>query len=295
MSKRMIVIDTGCAPTEELVEKYRVEVMGMKILLDGKSYIDGQDMEIGTYYSLIEKAKDFNTNPPPVWEIKKQYEEIKKRGYREVIGIHVSSKMSKLIKTCHNARKMVPGIDVKIIDTEDISIGAYFVAEKILELLERGKTYEEILALLPEIRKSSHIQVSLSTLKYLVKNKRVGKMKGITGELLKLKPILGIDNEGYLVEISKERGKEKIMAKISDNAIRFLEKRPYNVKVFITYGLDKNKRQVDELYRIFEEKYRNTGKGEFRKIENRLSPTIANLSGPEAYGFAVYGEEKPID
>ncbi len=295
MSKRVIMTDTGCAPTEELRKKYDLEVMGMKITLDGKVYTDGEDMNMEQYYSMIDKVKDFTTNPPLVFEIKKKYQAMKSKGFNEIIGIHVSSKMSKLIGICNNAKNMVPGMNIKIIDTEDVSIGAYFVVEKVLELLEYGKTYEEIEPLLPEIRKSSYIQVSLSSLKYLVKNKRLGRTEGLVGSLLKVKPILGIDNEGYLIPLSKEREKEKVIQNISENAVQFLEKRPYNVKVYLTYGLDKNKRQVDQVFNLFKEKYEKITKTNFKLISNRLMPTVANLSGPETYGIAVYGEEKPIE
>ncbi|MDM8525047.1 DegV family protein [Desulfococcaceae bacterium HSG8] len=294
-SKRVIMTDTACAPTDDLVKKYNLEVMGMRVLMDDKNYIDGKEIDHETYYSMIESVKDFNTNPPLVGEIKKRYEELRKKGYREVIAIHVSSKMSKLIETSNNARKLVTHPDVRIIDTENVSAGAFFIVEKIAELLHRGKTYEEVLALLPEIRESSFIQISLSTLKYLVKNKRIGRAQGLVGALLGMKPILGIDSEGYLSPVSKERGKAAVTERISDNAIRFLEKRPYNVKIYLAYGLEKNKKQVEAVFDVFIKKLEKLKISQYDVIRGRVWPTIASLSGPEVYGFGVYGEKNPID
>ncbi len=293
--KRLIMMDTGSEPTEEIIGKYDIELMGMKLFLDDKTYIDGADMDKETYYSIIDKVKDFNTNPPLVWEIRKIYEEIKRRGYNEIIGVHVSSKMSNLITTCNNARGMVSGLDVRILDTENISAGAYLVAEKVIELLHAGKPYETVVSLLPEIRSSTLMQVSLSSLKYLVKNKRIGRAQALVGNLLGLRPILSIDEEGYLTPLSKERGKEKMIQKISENALRFLEKRPYNVKIYLIHGLDKNKRQVEAVYTRFMEGFEKLGIENYRVIRNRIWPTVANLSGPEAYAFAVYGEERPLE
>ncbi len=295
MSKRVIMMDTGSAPTDEIVRKYGIHVMGMKVFLDGKTYTDGEEIDKDTYYSLIEKTKDFNTSPPLVWEIKRTYEKLKAQGTREIIGVHVSSAMSKLITTCTNARNLVSALDVKIIDTRNISVGAYLVAERIVELLDSGRTYEQVLPLIPEIRESVMLQVSLSTLSYLVKNKRIGRAQGLIGNFLRMRPILGIDADGYLAPLSRERGKEKMIEKISENAVRFLEDRPHNVKVYLTHGMDRNKRQVEAVFSRFEEKLARTGIGAPRVIRNRLWPTVANLSGPETYGFAVYGEKRPIE
>lgn len=295
--KRVIMMDTGSAPTDEIVSRYGVRVMGMRLFLDGETYIDGQEIDRDTYYARIEKIRDFNTNPPLVWDIRKIYEGLKREGFREVIGIHVSSAMSRLIETCRNGRNMVNGLDVRIIDTRNLSAGAYLVAEKIVELLHYGRRLEQVEPLIPRIRSSVHFQISLSTLDYLVKNKRIGRAQGLLGNLFRLRPILGIDGEGYLLPLTKERGKERVVARIADNAVRFLQDRPHNRKLYMVSGLDKNRRQVEAVYDAFRERGRAAGidPDAIRVTRNRIWPTVANLSGPETYGFAVYGEERPIE
>ncbi len=295
MAKRVIMTDTGSAPTPEIVDRYGVAVMGMKVFLDGTAHIDGEEIDKDTYYSRIEKVRDFNTSPPLVWEIKKIYEGLRRNGCRELIGIHVSSAMSNLITTCRNATNLISGMTVRIIDTRNISVGAYLVVEKVVELLHAGRSIDEIQPLLPEIRASVKLQVSLSTLKYLVKNKRIGRAQGLVGNLLRMRPILGIDDDGYLIPLSRQRGKENVIERVAEDAAAFLADRPHNVKVYLTHGLDKNKRQVEAVYERFTGKLQSLGVRRHRVIRSRLWPTVANLSGPETYGFAVYGEKQPIE
>ena len=294
MSQCAILIDSACAPTQQLLDQPNVFVMGMKIKMDGAIFTDGETLEPEDYYGTIDKVNDFSTTPPLVWDIKKKYEEIKRKGYNSVISIHVSSRMSKLIETCENARHMVSGLDVTILDTQNISIGAYFVAEKVVELTQSGKTLAEIEKLLPDIQQSSFLQISLSTLKYLIKNKRVGKVQGVVGNILKMKPILGIDGEGYLTTLSKERGGGKVSKKISDKAISFIEKNPHNVKLYLTWGFDQNKRHVEQVFNLFMDDFKKLGIKDYTLHKNRMSPTIACNSGPSAYGFGIYGERYPI-
>jgi len=294
MTSQAILIDSGCAPTPELISKYNVLRMGMKINLDGEDYIDGEDLDLDSFYGRIDKVRDFSTSPPLVWDIKRLYEEIRRQGYDSLLAIHVSSKMSKLLETCENAKNMVSGLDVQLIDSGSLSIGACLVAEKVIELAQGGRSAVEIRNLLPEIRKSSCLQISLSTLKYLVKNKRIGRVQGMVGSMLKMRPVLGIDQEGFLTTIATERGGNRVIRSITERAVDFLARRPYNVKIYMTWGFDENRLHVDRVWQEFSEEFKKLGIKNHSLIKTRMWPTLACNSGPGAYGFAVYGEEHPI-
>ena len=295
MSRCAIMVDSACAPTQDIMTRPDVFRMGMNINLDGSTYVDGENLEPENYYASIDRVRDFSTTPPLVWDIKKQYENIRRKGFDSVISIHVSSKMSKLVETCENASHMVSGLDVKIVDTRNLSIGSYFIVEKIAELSAAGKQFDEIEQLLPEIRKSSFLQISLSTLKYLIKNKRVGRVQGMVGNIMKVKPILGIDDEGYLTTLAKERGGARVAQKICESAIDFIERHPHNVKFYLTWGFDKNKLQAEQVFEKFMVEFQKLGIRHVALYKNRMWPTIACNSGPGAYGIGIYGEEYPID
>lgn len=143
---------------------------GADLKLDDRLYTDGEDLDLEHVYSQIDKVKDFSTTPPLVWDIKKTYEGLKRKGYSSILSIRVSSKMSKLMKTSENARNMVGGVDIELIDSQNLSIGANLIAERVVELIDSGMATKDVVSLLPEIRKSAYMQISLSTLKYLVKN-----------------------------------------------------------------------------------------------------------------------------
>lgn len=293
MSKRMMMVDSGCAPTDDFIRKYNLSVMGMKVILDEKSYWDWTELDPDTYYDIIRNAQDFHTNPPTLWDIFDTYEKIRDNGYDELIDIHFSEKMSDTIKICERARKMVKGIDVKIIDTETVSAGAFLIAEKIVSLLDKGMSYADVSALLPEIRASSYVQFSVPTVKYLVKNGRIGKAQGFAALVLKIKPVLGV-SDGVVVPVSKEKGIERVCRRMAENAFKFIKKRRHNVKVHIAYGFDSSIPYADETYAIFNDKFKKLNIDDVELIRGRILPTVACHSGPEVFGIAVYGEKKPI-
>lgn len=293
MSKKIFMIDTGCAPVNELVEKYNVELMGMKVIIDEKTYTDGEDISLNEFYEKISHTENFHTAHPSIGEIVQKYNKLKEEGYDEIVDIHFSSRMSGLLNTCEIAKNMTENLDIKLFDTEYVSIGAYHVSEKILELYSRDFEYEQILEVLPKIKESTYMQFSVPTLKYLVKNGRVGKAAGIAGTLLSIKPVLGVE-DGFIAPIAKPRGMIKAYNTIAENAVKFLEKRPHNVSIYITYGLEKNKEQMEEAFNIFMEKFEKLNIKDYKIIRGRLRPTIICHSGPEVFGLSVYGEETPI-
>lgn len=294
MEKHAIIIDSACAPTDEMFTRPDMFRMGMNIHLDERTFTDGENLDKEDFYGIVDRQADFSTTPPKVWDVKRIYEEIRRKGYSSLLSIHVSSKMSKLYETCMNASHMVSGLDVHLIDTRNMSIGAGLIGQKVIELARAGVPYEQIDLLLPEIRRSTHLQISLSTLKYIIKNKRVGRVQGFVGSMLKLKPILCLDADGYLATASKERGGERVSRKIVDTSIEFLRNHQHNVKISLTWGKDENKIHVERVCESFMKDFTKLGIKDYTIYKNRMWPTIACNSGPGAYGFAVYGEERPI-
>ncbi len=290
----MLMIDTGCAPNEEIVAKYNLDVMSIKVVLDGEEYWDWQGLDTDKYYGMIERVEEFHTNPPTLWDVFDRYEEIRDNGYDELIDIHLSSKMSDTVKICDRARQMVKGINVNIIDTGSVSAGAYFIAEKVLSLLNSGKMYPDIMALLPDIRKSTHIQFSVPTVKYLVKNGRVGRAQAFAALVMNIKPILGVE-DGVVIPISKEKGIDRVIACMTENAYKFLKKRPFNRKVYLMYGFDSTRQYMEKTNEMFMEKCHELNINDIEVIRGRAMPTVACHSGPEIFGIAVYGEKKPIE
>lgn len=293
MNKTKIIADTGCSLTQEIIDKYNLSVMGMKIVLDEKTYTDYEELSKDEFYNKIENVDEFHTSQPAVGEIQKYYEKIFEEGYENIIDIHFSSKMSGLINSCQIVKNTMNNDNIKIIDTETVSIGSYMVLIRILELLDSGKSIEEIEELLPRIKENVGFQFSVPNIKYLIKNGRVGKAEGLAGTLLNIKPILGVD-EGQISPIAKIRGMKKVFTAMAKNAVDFLKDRPYNIKIYKTWGLNHNKSDMDKMFDEFMKSFEKLGYDNYEIIEERLPPTIICHSGPEVIGLAVYGEKEEI-
>ena len=135
--------------------------------------------------------------------------------------------------------------------------------------------------------------ISASTLKYFVKNGRIGKAQGWVGDLMRIKPILTIE-EGVVAPFAKERGIEGASRTMADTAFNFLVDRRHNDKLYTDYGSEKNRKYMQIAYEAFMQKFRTLDIKNYEIINGRGWPTVTCHSGPEVFALSVYGEVTPI-
>jgi len=290
-----VSVDSGCAPTRSFVEEHKLFFMGMKIIIDDKEYNDEFDFMENVFYNIVESSREFHTAQPPLGQVLDYYNDIKSKGYTKLLDIHFSSKMSGLYDTCVMASKMVEGLEVTVVDTRKVSIGAYLIAKKLIELIERGLEIDEAISRVPEIIQDTFMEFSVPTLKYLIKNGRIGKAQGLAGTLLNIKPILSVDEEGYISPVAKLRGMKKLQEQMVSNVLEFLERRRESVVLYSIYGSEEYsdiaKGTTEKTVELIEE---NLGiqRNEIELVAGRIWPTIACHSGPAVFGLACYGEKE---
>ena len=291
--KTAFMVDSGCEPTQAFMKKYNLEFVGINIVLDGKRYVDGEQLLHEQFYAQVESIKDFSTVPPSQSDMIHKYKALKAKGYERVIDIHMSSKLSQVFDNSRAAKGFVPGMEVHVIDTNHVSAGGYFVAEKVIGMINQGRSIAEVEAALPEITQSAQVLLSASTLKYFVKNGRIGRAKGLVGTLLRMKPVLIID-DGLVTPFSTEKGMDRAIQRIADASLEFLSNRPHNVKIYKGYGSDGNKAFVDQAFDRLLSKLHQIPIKNYEVISGRGWPTITCHTGPEVFALSVYGERHPI-
>lgn len=291
--KTAFMVDSGCEPTQAFIQKYNLEFVGINIVLDGKNYIDGEQLLHEQFYATVDGVSDFSTTPPSQSDMIKKYKALKNKGYERVIDIHMSSKLSQVVANSNAAKGFVPGLEIHVFDTQSVSAGGYFVAEKIVEMVTQGRPIAEVKAALPEITRSAQVLISASTLKFFVKNGRIGKAKGLVGSLLRMKPVLIIE-DGRVTPFSTEKGMEKAIQRMADASMEFLSSRPHNVKIYKAFGSDNNKPYMEKAFERLMDKLPSIAVKDYQVISGRGWPTVTCHSGPEVFALSVYGERHPI-
>ncbi len=280
--KRGVIIDSLVDLPSYFKTDLPMRVVGFKVYVNGKEYTDGKTITKEEFYEIASKTDDLRTSYPPPDETYEIYKELEDEGVEEILALHLPAKVSGFLSSIGSVISRLKA-KVKVFDTRSLSGGAGLVAAKMIELFEKGLSFEELEKKFWEIRRNVFIQFSVSSLKFLIKNGRIGKAKGLIGTLMNILPILTVDEDGEVAPVSKVRGRKKVIEKMVKNVVDFVGNSKF--ELVIGWGMNEVKERAleikDKIFEIFGEKIVKFG-------TVRISPTVACNAGPDIYGVGVY-------
>ena len=217
MNRVKIFVDTGADMPKELLEKYDIDVINFICTFGEKSYVAGEELSNSEFYKKLiesdELPKTSQTSPAVMYEklseAAKEYETVVFFTIsKEASGEYNNAKMNADIIKEEN-----PSCDIRIVDTMTFSAYIGETAVKFRELLNSGKDVDAALYEALKMLSYYEVYILVDSLKFLEKGGRIKKTAAIVGELLEIKPVLGI--RGGLIEpIEKIRGKKKMIKKL---------------------------------------------------------------------------------
>jgi DegV family protein with EDD domain len=150
------------------------------------------------FYPLLDESTEYPKSAQPNQKTLELYLETLTTHYDKVIVITVASEQSGTNSVFKKAsEKFVQnGKLIKVIDSKQNSGAEGLLVMKAAELIHEGLGYEEVIERIEKLRDQTKILVSVNTLKYMVRSGRLGKLGGIAGRILNLKPVVSIDEKG---------------------------------------------------------------------------------------------------
>lgn len=226
--KIAVITDSGSNLNASFVEKHKnLQIVPLMIVRDGAQFRDQLDITAEQIYQEIDQ-RNFSTSLPPMAALEEAMDQVKKDGYTDVMVINISSGLSGTYNAFRLTLNDVQGIKVHQYDTKTLGAGQGYLVELALDLIEAGKKPAEIITALDKCRFEESLAIyTINTLKYLKKGGRIGKVEGTIGDLLHIKPVITVNNEGVYVTLSKAIGlqrsllnmKELLVKKFGDSLI----------------------------------------------------------------------------
>lgn len=197
----IVITDSGADIAADTHAALRV--VPLSIRLDGISYADGVDLTHDQFYNLLKESNDFpQTSQVVPYAFSEVLDEVCAQGH-EVLIITLSSKLS---GTYESALIATEGrVGVAVVDSLSATIGQRVLVEEALHYCDAGKTLAEVQAHLEEIKHRIRVVALLDTLEYLKRGGRIPATAQMIGELLSIKPVLGVLN-GKAELLGKARG-----------------------------------------------------------------------------------------
>ncbi|MDO5754745.1 MAG: DegV family protein [Tissierellia bacterium] len=282
MEKIAILTDTGGDVSTELAEQLDIHLVPLWVNINGKSYLDGIDISPEEVYQKMEETR-LTTSTPSIGELKNKYEELQKEGYESIIFITISEHLSSLNSVADQARKMVD-IPVEVIDSKNISIGTGFLVIYAAQLVKEGRGFEEIIRIIRDKIKDSKVFFSVKTLKYLIEGGRIGKVQGMIGEILKVKPIISCGTDGIYYTVEKNLGDKRTLRRL----VKLAEEQVSQFKdylIAVCHGNNPVDRDIvkEQLSDVIDQ-----GK---LYLETEIAPTLSIHTGPGLVGIGIFGIE----
>lgn len=208
-----IVTDSTCDIPPEIAEKHNIHVVPMILTVDGTTYHDGQDITREKFYADFDSYKDMpKTAACSPEEMEACY---RATGSTQVVSIHPSSKLSAVYRSAQIAALDMKeeGITVHVIDSKSVTIGLGLLVIEAAKLANQGKSAEEIVETVHQMRDKICIIALADTLKYLRKSGRVSAVSASIGELLQVKLVIEL-KEGVANPIERVRTRSRAMEKL---------------------------------------------------------------------------------
>jgi len=209
-----IVTDSTSDIPKELLEEYDIEVVPLTVRLGDRTFRDSVDLTPAEFYSMLGETDDFpTTSQPSVDEFLTTY---KKLGSDEkIISIHISTELSATCQSASVALQQLPDWDVTIIDSRLVSLGAGLMALEAAKAAKAGAEPEDVINLVENLKSRIKVYFSVESLDYLQKGGRIGRAQAFLGTMLKIKPLLAIE-DGMVVPVEKIRGSNKLIRRITE-------------------------------------------------------------------------------
>jgi DegV family protein with EDD domain len=225
MSKVAIVTDSAADIPSEVSYGKPIFSVPLNIIWDGKTYLDGLDLQPIEFYDRLRKSDTLPTTSQPSPEsFKKIYMELLDKGY-EILSIHLSSGLSGTFNAAHQAKNMIAGAPIELVDSLTGSIGQGLQVLNAAEAALQGATLAVCKSLAESARHRSGIYFILDTLEFLHRGGRIGGATAFLGTLLHVKPILETRN-GIIDAVERARS----MKKATERVIQLLQHRAGNAR-----------------------------------------------------------------
>lgn len=277
-SKTAILMDSGCDLSDELIERYGIKVLRLKVMYGDKMYSDGVDIDPLEVYRRFPDDIP-TTSTPNMQEVMDIVDEIKAEGYENIIAIAISSELSGTYNVMAMTLNGIEDMRTYAYDTKNISIGSGLYALWAAKQLDEGKSFDEVTEGLERKIHDSKVFFYMDTLDYLRKGGRINPAVAVVGKVLGIKPVISCNDRGVYYTVAKIRGAKKGIGKLMEVAMEFADGRKSMIGL-MNGGAPETAEQVRPLIN------EQAPKGEI-VVDKQITATMAVHTGPGLIGIGI--------
>ncbi|MDE6847115.1 MAG: DegV family protein [Lachnospiraceae bacterium] len=236
-----IITDSASDLPKDYIRQHNLHVIPTPVVIDDVDYFDGETIQTEEFYHILDDikrdVKTYHINPAMFTEAFLPYAKAGDSIIYLCFSTGIAGTYNAASIAKNNLLEDYPDFDLTIIDSKSASAGFGLVVSKLVTMLEKGASKEEIIEAADYF--ISHIRhvFTVETLAYLIKGGRLTKFKGTLAETLDMKPVLIVNEEGALAVIKTVRGRKKSLRYLIDYAKENIYQ-PENQTIALCHGED---------------------------------------------------------
>ena len=283
MPEIAILTDSVSDLTYEDIEGLPIKIVPLKIDINGELYRDGIEITKSEFWhEMLENDATIKTSQPSPQDFLNAYNKLFEKGYKKIISIHPSSKLSGTIQAAKVGRSLTNREnDIELIDSLGASLLQGFLVLGAAGKSIRGESFTEIINWVNNFRNKGKLLMIIPDLKYLEKGGRIGKASSTIAGALNMKPILTINQGEVTVEkkVLGERNAQKYIEK-------YIERESKKQSVVLMSGWGGTPTELENVVRIYSE-VENNPKVSSLILNREIGAVIGAHAGP-VYGIFIF-------
>lgn len=278
-NKIALLVDSGTDVPQEIMDRYQIYMIPLKIIYKNHTYTDKVDIFPEEVYARLSEEIP-TTSLPDGAAIEKIFDQIKADGYEKLLIVTISSGLSGTYNILRLLGEQEKALDVYVLDTKSIGIGAGLQAIRAAELIANETPWEALIAQLQKEIVQNKVLFNVATLEYLQKGGRIGLVSSIVGTALKLNPTISCNEEGIYYTVAKTRGRKRSIEKMVEIAAEFIgNHQEFRIAVAQGDAVEEGK----WLKEVVEKRFPNAKEILFGTI----SPALVVHTGPGLLGLGI--------
>ena len=212
-----IVTDSSCDLPQGMADALGIRIVPLSIRFGDTEYIDRTTITATEFWSKCAASATLpETAAPSPGSYEETYRSLAAEGATAIVVVALSSDLSATMQSAElAARAVAPGIDVRIIDSRNASMGLGLTVLACAELAKTGASVDEVVARAQSVIPRMRLFAALDTLDNLKKGGRIGGAKAMLATVMSIKPLISITN-GLVEEAGKQRTRSKALAHLVD-------------------------------------------------------------------------------
>ena len=283
MSVVGVLTDSCASIPEALIEKYNIKVVPYYIHRGMETLRDLVDVQREEFFNWLPTATKLPTTASPgPGDYLQAVREMAQRT-REIVSVHMTSLGSGAYQAAVAARDMardlLPDVRIEVIDSRNVSLcQGWMVIEAARAALD-GVSFEGVIDRVRQLIPKTHMIQTADTLRYLYMGGRIGRAQHLTGSLLRIKPLIGME-DGVIVPLGTARSRARAyrrIAEMMEEAVGHLGR----VKVAFVHAAAPQ--EIEKLRLLVEERLTCV-----ETLVAELSPALGVHTGPGTVGVCYY-------